>query len=401
MEKTNKINILQILLSIALAVILWAFAISDADPMIYQTYRSVNVQLRNENKVTDRGLMIVDDKNITVSVRLHGRTKELNKISKDQIVAYLDLKGATSSGKFVGEVFVEGISSNIEVIEISPKYITFNIAQVSSNDFKPAFETEGDPGEDHSVIGITSNKEYVSISGSQDSVAQVSSVKGIVHLSGQKADFSQTVVLNAYNNKGDIIYDVSVNPSSINAQVSMGMNKSVPLTVTFKGKLPDGCELGELSILPASVVVAGKAEDLKEVDVLNLGEINLTGKESSFSLNMSATLPKGIILTEEENFFKVNVEILGNAEKTFDVSSITLNNVPTELSAQVISPDEVAVTLVGSEKVIKQIKASDITLYANLKGLEAGVHTVNLQYKLPQSVKLKKISAAKVEVEIK
>lgn len=67
-----KSKIPALLLSLAVALGLWLYVVTNVSPESEQSYTGIPVVFENENSLLDRGLMLVSGEDATVAVRLYG-----------------------------------------------------------------------------------------------------------------------------------------------------------------------------------------------------------------------------------------------------------------------------------------------------------------------------------------
>ncbi len=99
---------LMMILSLLIAVILWAYVMNDTDPMITKKYKAVPVQILNEEDIRDRGFEIAGStRNPTADISIRGRRSQLLGYDANRIGASVDLDGL-SLGTHLLSVSMDG-----------------------------------------------------------------------------------------------------------------------------------------------------------------------------------------------------------------------------------------------------------------------------------------------------
>ena len=91
-----------------------------------------------------------------------------------------------------------------------------------------------------------------------------------------------------YNGKNDIIIS-GVNPSYINIQLEKVVGKQYPVTVAYKGKLPENYELVNLKIEPENIILEEKESSLSKVSKV-IANIDLDSIKDNNEIIMKATV---------------------------------------------------------------------------------------------------------------
>ena len=81
-------------ISLVIAVIIWAIAVSVDSTA--RTFTSVKIKLENAQALEDAGYTLILDTE-TVSFSVRGRTNEVNALTEDAVVPYIDLSGVSAS----------------------------------------------------------------------------------------------------------------------------------------------------------------------------------------------------------------------------------------------------------------------------------------------------------------
>ena len=86
-----KNKILKALLSLAIALSLWAYAVTVVSPNSDRHYNNVSVTLQGESLLRERGLMITTQEFPTVSLHLEGSRTDLDKLNNANITLTADV----------------------------------------------------------------------------------------------------------------------------------------------------------------------------------------------------------------------------------------------------------------------------------------------------------------------
>ena len=389
MSKQRKNTLLHILFSILLAFFLWVFAITNTDPTITNSYSAVPVTFINTENLTAGGLMI-ENSDLSVDVKLYGRTMQISKIKKSDIEAVADISRISSEGKYNVEIIIKGVPENINIVEISPRYVTLNVSKITEVQANYTLDLVGNLANGYAIMQQSADVTHVTTKGSKAATDAVASIRGDLNLSGQSEDFTQTVALHAYDAEGNLLNNVALSPESVEVRVTVGKRKTVEVLPKYSGTPAEGYTLEKITVSPVQVVIVGKEEDLASVNAIPTESVDLTGKSSSFTRKVDLVKPDNIILLSEPAV-TVNVAVvaapLSVREFTFD--TIQVRNLAQGLSCQFSQVQNVTVSAEGTQAVLSALNQSDLSVYIDLSGLGAGTHEVELHCLAPASVTAK------------
>jgi YbbR domain-containing protein len=172
--------------------------------------------------------------------------------------------------------------------------VTLRINGVVLNFLRPAgFELSNEPP---STVDIT-------FTGSKDKLDRIEPRELIanVDLSDQKAG-ERTIKLTVGRVKLDLQEDVQVqafHPGSVSIRLEPIVETALDVEVRFSGKLPEGYELGPVTISPSKVRLKGPADRVNALSKVVTETVSLDGRKENFSLTgiaINLTDPKIDIL---------------------------------------------------------------------------------------------------------
>jgi YbbR domain-containing protein len=120
-------------------------------------------------------------------------------------------------------------------------------------------------------------------------------------------------------------------PAIVSVRLEPRVDRQVDVSPKFEGKIPDGYELGSISVSPVKVRLRGPASIVSGIKEVNTESIVLDGKTASFDLNQVAVDVPNEKIEVLDSIVQVHVEVIPRpVQKTF-------KNVPMEGSPHVAS----------------------------------------------------------------
>ena len=234
------------------------------------------------------------------------------------------------------------------------------------------------------INNVEIDRSDVIIKGAQYKLDKVASVKALLDVKSipnpTAGDITvKDIPLVAYDNNGKRV-DVEIVPKTVTANVNIiSPSKEIPIKVVPKGNLAFGKSIKSMDTNISKVTVYGSQEAIDKIEQLE-AEIDVKGLDRDKEFNITLKKPKGI--TELSNkTLNVKVVIDNSSSKEFENISITTNNLDSKYKVQALSEADRQVTVVvkGSEDALKNIEASDINAYVDLKGYGVGEHVVEVK----------------------
>jgi hypothetical protein len=169
---------------------------------------------------------------------------------------------------------------------------------------------------------------------------------------------------------------VSTNTEKINMLIKIERLKDLllNLNIVYGGGATDSNTT--INVSQTTLQVSGSDTLLEKMNSLDLGTINLAEVAEDTVLTFPITLPEGV--TNQTGVDQVTVEIKFNklVKKEFKISTITPVNVPAGMKVQLVTKS-LRVTMRGPEKLIKQLKDSDIVATIDCSQAQVGAVTIN------------------------
>lgn len=389
----NRPNML-LYMSLALAIIVFLLIDSKVITLVETeaeiiTNQPVNVEYNSE-------AYVIEDLPETVDITLIGRKSDLylaKQLGENEVV--LDLTDYTPRDEPYKVKLTYNQTINSLSYKLDPTYVYVTIKKKVSTLKTISYDlinqdklNELNP--ELSVSNVELDKNEVVVKGSQDTLNKIATVKALIDLNNKnfkaKGTYNlENVPIVAYDETGNILKNVEIVPSKVNATVTFtSYSKEVPIEVQTTGNLVSGKAISSITINGKSeyyVTIYGEQSEIDSIDSLPV-TIDVTDQGN----NGSKTYPSNILKPSGVKYMSASsvniVASFGEAkQKTIDGLTITVENTPANLKATATSQATISVQVIGVQSVIDSITASDIKAYIDLTGYTVGNHTVPVQVK--------------------
>ncbi len=295
--------------------------------------------------------------------------------------------------------------------KIDPTYVTVTIKNKVSKLFDISYEllNEDKLNEKLSVENVELSKSEVVVKGSEDALNKIATVKALVDLNNKDyndAGLYETdnIPLVAYDEKGNLLTNVEIVPSTLTASVTLDTYKAtVPIKVLTTGDLVAGKAISAITINGKdsySVDIYGEKSVLDAITSVPVTiDINGLGNSGSKTYNVTVTKPAGVRSISESSA-KISVSFGDEKQKTINITDFYSKNLDSALSVN-FPPENgtVSVQVKGVESVLDNITEDNISAYVDLTGYTTGTYEVDLKIE-GEDPKVTYIASSKVKVEI-
>lgn len=369
-------NISNLILALFLAIAVWIFAVSDADPTVEQRYaRPVTIEFVGK----DANLVLVSTSAEQVSLTLSAPQSIWEQLDNNSgmVRALVDLS-ELGPGQFEVETRIQIGITPVKVISYTPAEIDITLDRVVSETVPVRVVIRGTPAIGYQADTPETDVLEAVVSGPEASVRQISELRALVDVDGASENMTRMVELQAVDSNAQPVQDVTINPGTIQVNLpltQLGGYRNVVVKVVTTGQVASGYRVTNISVFPAAVTVFSNDPGLVDslpgyVETLPL---DLSGLKDDRDVSLSLNLPVDVSAV---GYQQVDVQVGVAAIE----GSITLENMPVTaegLGSGLVaefSPQSVDVILSGPLPVLDAIRASDVKVVINLEGLTVGVY---------------------------
>ena len=428
-EHTPKDNrILYLLTALALALGIWFFVDlygnNGSAYLATMEIRDIPIEYLGKEQLADRGLMLLSD-GTTESVDLTFEGPRLLVVQLDRATVRLtvDLTGITSAGTqtlrynraYLDSQGRASLSANqkyaklsVSVSRNSVESASVNIGEMSHKEVDVRCELNGNVADGCSAGEIQLSQTTIDVQGQEEELQNVAYAKLSLNL-GEDAMETVTQSLTCQ------LYDTSDEPvdmerfylktKQITATLPIYMTKELPLTVTFISGGKDSESDVSYTIRPETVTVTGEASALKDVEEINLGEmnlLNLIGSGSRTFHTYAIIVPEGC--TNRSGISTATLEINFKDMVTRTVTTTHFlpgADVPAGKTV-VFETESLDVLIYGPSQSVQNVTGDDIQVTPNLDDFPSasGSYSVPAEITVPGFRKIGVKGSYQIQVQI-
>lgn len=389
MSNIKNTKTFRLILSIIVALVIWLY-VENIDPSIVPLeVRNIPVEFVGEDDIlTERGLMVSSDKNVTIDLTLRGQRNIITSLGSGRgIRIQVDLSGITTTGQHsltYKVIYPDSVPENrIELASASAYRVTVDVVELYKKSISVRGERVGSPAEGFMVGEMRFSEDAILVSGEQLAVSNISHALVTVDLTGATETVNQAASVQLIDFNGEVVDPAPfrISTDTVNVSVPILMIKELPLVIDFVSS-PGSMEADmPHSITPSSITVAGDSKSISKLDEIVLSQVVLSEITQDTSYTVPIPIPAGSVNLSGETSATVTISSIDLATRSFTVSDLSFINEPAGKTVSVVT-NEVDVVLRGPEEELETIEDFNIRIVGDMTDVTAS----NGNYAIPATV---------------
>ncbi len=284
------------LISLLFAIFMWFYIIQVQSPEIERTIKSVPVQF-TKAQLEGKNLMLINDKEVTVNVKVRGQRRYIMGINKSDITVMADVSAIESTGThrvFPSVVMPYG---NIEIVEQNPSAINVTVDEIVSEEKEVRIVTSGNPRGGYTVGNIKATPEKVTIKGAKSIISGIAYVAATVDVSGKNEDVSTVEPLYLVGTSDTEINTpyVTIDKESADVHCAILKKKTLNIDVKFADGINTANEWYTLDANSVKAVeLAGTAAAIDALEKIETKTVYKYMIKESGEVEVELSLPEGV-----------------------------------------------------------------------------------------------------------
>ena len=294
------------IMSLVFAIILWSYVKGEANFITSANFKNIEVTYDGLSNLKEKNLTIISPKESRVDVKLQGYNSYMRNVTKDGIVAKVDVS-KLSEGEHSVPVNVSYIDLGISVVNTSPRRIPFKIDKILEEKHKVSIVTKNKPQKGLSVGEIDKNIDVV-VRGPSTYINKINKVEAQIDVTDISETTSVDAEIFAYDDSGKIIKEVTVTPLTVKVDVPILKSKTVPIKLVYNENTTKNIVINDFSIEPASVTIRGNSDVIDSIDFIETKPINFNNIKIGENV-VRLNLPDKVTLVDENINYKLKEKV--------------------------------------------------------------------------------------------
>lgn len=280
------------ILALIASIIMWGYVMNEENPSVNGRY-TVPVEIVNAPEGYDVNMGVRE-----VTLKVRAPRSLMAAAHESDFKAVIDLSGDTE-GEY-DEKIRTVIPQGFELLGMSDDTVHVTMEALIAHGVPVDIVVNGKAAQGMELGEIKPAQQYVNVYGPRHLVDSIVKASGKIKLADNNSDFTMRVKLTAVTADGENINNLAVLPGELDVTVQLvpGEGKKiVPVKPAVTGILPEGYVLGEVTVQPNQVEVAGANKTLADIKNVETIPVSLHGVTATLDKDVELSLPEGIAST--------------------------------------------------------------------------------------------------------
>lgn len=280
------------ILALIASIVMWGYVMNEENPSVNGRY-TVPVEIINAPEGYDVNMGVRE-----VTLKVRAPRSLMAAAHESDFKAVIDLSGDTE-GEY-DEKIRTVIPQGFELLGMSDDTVHVTMEALIAHGVPVDIVVNGKAAHGMELGEITPSQQYVNVYGPRHLVDSIVKASGKIKLADNNSDFTMRVKLTAVTADGENINNLAVLPGELDVTVQLvpGEGKKiVPVKPAVSGILPEGYVLGEVTVQPNQVELAGANKTLADIKNVDTVPVSLHGVTSTLDKDVELSLPEGIAST--------------------------------------------------------------------------------------------------------
>lgn len=286
-------NLLQKLIALTAAFLMWVYVMADQDPPIDGSY---TVPLTISNAPYEL-MPICTYKTVIIETR--APRSNFVKYDANAFRVYANLEGLGEGDHTIVPRVI--MPQGFELVETKPASVEVKLDSMSERQMPIELLMTGNVAQDSVVKDVRKSMDTVTVVGPKSFVDQAFRVYGTVNLSGNTSNFELQIPMRTVDDKENVIPFVRVVPSVITVSIDIesGFKKRI-VPVVPELTAPDGWELTKVVVEPAQVEISGADSVVSPIVTLKTVPFTVQTGQKQFKGTLKLVVPEGVTAKSDE-----------------------------------------------------------------------------------------------------
>lgn len=385
------------LLALAISITLWVLFTSEQNPVREDFF---DAEIPVETSRLTEGLVVSRLAPNTVRLRIAAPRDIWESLSTDNFRIVVDLY-AVGVGLHEVPIDSETSDSRIRIIAAEPDTVTVALEQRLEKEVPVRVDLAGSPLPGYRFQLPELLPDVVKVIGPASKVELVDAALIDVEIGSARRTVNITQRAVPRDAQGRDVSGVQLDPPVVQVTVPIEQvttSKDVPVRVRVEGQPAWGYWTASYSVLPESVTLVGRPEELDNIRFVYTETIHVDGAARSIATKIDLALPPntGIIGSNEVEVFVEVLPIITHVETEVVVTHV---NLQPGMKATV-DPAAVTVTLRGYAPALRTLPPGSVVVSLNLSGLGPGTYALTPDVSEPPQVTVQNIEPQQLRVVV-
>ncbi len=314
-------NIAAKVLCVLAAVVLWFYVVGTNTTIEEKVLENVEVVVRGaETLESNLGLSVISGYDYTVNLTLQGARSDVDRISADDVTAYVDVSEITESGEHTLNIMVD-TPKGVNVIGRSVNIIRVYADKSISVSVPVQVETRYSIESTYSMGTPEPSFKTVIVTGPESELNKIDHANVLLELGRIERTMTSTGILELIGKDGAVINNpyVKLQKNEVLVLIPVYTFKEVPIKIDYVHGYYNDSNV-DVTVSPSSVRIKGDPDRLAGINEIPI-QIDEKTIEGDTVMNMSVPMPKNV-----ENVSGNNSVTISITHKNTETREVVITN---------------------------------------------------------------------------
>ncbi len=352
------------------AFCLWFYAMSSDGVMIEKDY-TVPVSIEKENDLySQTGWSVLSGKDSNVVVTLKGKRNFINRVTEEDLYAYVDISSVEKAGRQNLEIRFD-IPTECELVNSSVSELVLYVdKKVSKNVPIEVVYSDYTISSQYQLDDPILSINEIAVTGPESELRNVASARTVLKLGNVTQTLNSVGVLKLVNEAGNEINSsyLTMSTTSVGVTVRLFTEKEVPLKVSYKHGYFNN-ENVTVDISPKTIKLRGEPSVLDKIDSINVATLDEKQYATDLKQVLPLELPDDVISVGAEKEITIDVKHKNTTTRKISVDNIILTNDGSAKYA--LQTTSINIDLRGPHDLIQSITSDNITVVVDMNNYKS------------------------------
>jgi len=375
-EKLSKISTkaFYIVFAIVVSVVLWMY-VEITENEMQERVISVEIELRNEDILNDRGLLVSRVVTENLSITFEGSRSDISKLITSGVSVEVNLSNIQSTGPVALNyeiVYPQSVNRNaITIRGSSASRVTLVIDRLLERQIDVEVNYRGGTSSDDLVaLPAEYDPQTITVRGPEEIISRISHAYVPILRENLSSTLTEDFMLVLIDENGEELdlelhSSVILSQESIRVTIPIRLMKEVPLFVELSHGVTTSSANTTVSITPEFVTISGDPETIRDINQFNLGTVDMLSFGLSTTRSFPIPIPNHITNVSGETEAMALIEVLGQDIAFRSVTNIQEVNLPSGFRAEIIT-QSIDVRIRGLESDLMLVAPLNLRVVADL-----------------------------------
>lgn len=380
---------LYMVLSVLVAIGLWAYVVGALNPDSSGPVRNLPVTFVGTDVLESRGLMITSGLEQTVTLNVNGKRDALLALSAETVSITIDVSSITQPGQYSSEYQVSfnppsGVSSSsLVTTDRYPQTVSYTVVRQATRTIPVRGTATGSVAEGYQAGEFSFAPDTLEVRGEEALVNQIDYALVTLDQEDMSETYSGDLPYVFITFTGDTMDPAELETSAtlVRTTLPVFQLKEVPLSINL---IPGGGASEKnvkVEIEPKSIVISGAPADLEPLKEVSLGDIDLAKVPGSDILTFPISLSSELTNVSGVAEAVVTLSMEGLTTTTLEVDNIELIHCPEGYFAEAVTRTR-QIQIRGAAEAVETVTASQLLIVADLENAVAATGTQTIPVKV-------------------